>query len=111
MPGEDDDHEAAGRKFQAIKADRDWLRRLIDERAIAFADDPVEQQDYRRTLIYLLVSQMVQPLYGPDAEMRTRVDVLLAELRKEMKDKTAQRKRIDRLLIDLGAAVDGAFDV
>ena len=110
MSGDDGiDREGMRRRFEAIKADIEPLRQQIRERAAAFSDDPTEQYDYRRTLIYLLVSDAVNPLYRKEG--RTQVDSLLADLRKAFNDRAIQRKQIQRLLADLGLAVDDAFDV
>jgi hypothetical protein len=53
------DRKGMRRKFQAIRADQVRLRQQIKEMAAAFADDPAERQDYRHTLIYLLVADAV----------------------------------------------------
>jgi hypothetical protein len=104
--------DAFKRKFEAIKVDVAALRQRIAEQAAAFSADPAEQRDYRRTLITLLISDALQPLYGhDDDEKRTQVDTVLAKLREEMKERTARRKRIERLLTDLSLAVDDPLDL
>jgi hypothetical protein len=104
------DPDALQRKHDAISADMAELRQRITERAAAFSSDKAEQRDYRRTLIMLLVGEVLRPLLS-DAEGHRRIGALMDALRKEMREKTAQRKRIEGLVADLGLAVDDAFDV
>jgi len=103
------DRKGMRRKFQAIRADQVRLRQQIKEMAAAFADDPAERQDYRHTLIYLLVADAVQPLWSKDD--RIQVDALMSKLSKALHATMAQRNEIHRLLIDLGLAIDDAFEM
>ena len=101
--------DALKRKAEAIKADLATLKQHIATQAAAFSDDPAEQQDYRRLLLSLLISDALRPMRGAGEMSRRRVDVVLGALSKELKETAARRKRIEGLIADFGLAIDDAF--